>query len=67
MKNGIDGNGIGITGREAIARIARRSGATAGAILEREIAEHRRFSRRGALYRADIMGIDGDNFCRGAL
>ena len=55
MKNEI--GSIGITGREAIARIARKDGTTSGAVLKKEIAAHRRFSRRGALYRADIMGV----------
>jgi len=55
MKSNSIGN-IGITGREAIALLARRNGTTCGAVLKKEIAEHRRFSRRGALYRADIMG-----------
>ena len=47
---------IEMTGREAIERLARMNGTTPGAILEKEIQKHRRFSSRGALYRADIMG-----------
>ncbi len=48
--------GTGMTGREALRRIARRDGISEGEALRREIAAHRAASRRGSLYRADIMG-----------
>lgn len=50
---------MGITGREAIASLARKQGTNPDAVLKKEMAAHRAFSRRGALYRADIMGTGG--------
>ena len=55
----------GMTGREALARLARRRKTTGEQVLKREIAAHRASCGRCALYRADIMGTSGTLFFNG--
>lgn len=55
----------GMTGREALASLARRRGATVAQVLKSEIAAHRASCGRGALYRADIMGTSDALFFNG--
>lgn len=50
---GVKGSG----GREAVERIAERRGMAADAMLREERARVRLLFGRGALYRADIMGV----------
>ena len=52
----------GMTGSEALARIARREGTSPAAVLKKELAAHRASCGRGALYRADILGTGGVSF-----
>lgn len=55
----------GMTGREALARLAKRRKTTVAQVLKSEIAAHRASCGRGALYRADIMGTSGTRFFNG--
>ena len=52
----------GMTGREALARLAKRRKTTVAQVLKSEIAAHRASCGRGALYRADIMGTSDTLF-----
>lgn len=69
------GTDIGVRasgGREAVDRIAKRRGMAVDAMLRDERARTRLLFGRGALYRADIMGVaspkrTGDSFCGGAI
>ena len=47
---------LGITGKDALAQLAAMQGITPAQALKNEIAKHRAFSGRGALYRANIIG-----------
>ena len=55
----------GMTGGEALARIARREGTSVEQVLKKELAAHRASCGRGALYRADIMPRSGTRFFNG--
>lgn len=50
--------GVRATGdRRAIERIAAKQGTTASAVVKKERSRMRRLFGRGALYRADILGL----------